>query len=106
MYTTDPHGGAGTTPGKQHRLAQLLLRRDRLGATWAEHASHGIEDLGGLTEDLIVVEMALADQWPHAFNEWIEQWIAADAAKLHDPDASRRLDCSICATLAGRATAA
>jgi len=46
------------------RLSELLIRRDQRGATWAEHISHGLPDVGHLTVELMVAEAAPSDCWP------------------------------------------
>lgn len=90
---------------QRQRLAELLVRRDQIGATWAERISHGLPGVGNLTIDLMVAEAALTDGWPNLADDWTGQWAIADIRKLHDPAAGRRPGCTICARRSARAAA-
>ncbi|MBO3090011.1 hypothetical protein [Cellulomonas dongxiuzhuiae] len=90
---------------QQSRLAELLARRDRLGAEWAERVSHGLQGVGRLTEDLMVTEWALTEGWPHLSEAWLPQWVQADARKLHDPSAGPHGGCRYCSQARQRASA-
>jgi len=79
------------------RLSELLIRRDQIGAEWAERFSHGLPGVAGLTLDLIVTEAVLTDGWPHLAENWTGEWAIADIRKLHDPDAGLHPGCSLCA---------
>lgn len=94
MSTTNPIVG-DLVAGRQRRLEQLLERRRTVGSSWAERISHALGGVEELTTELLLVELAIADQWPSAVDAWMREWIVADASKLHDP-AERRTDCSIC----------
>ena len=91
--------------GRDDRLKQLLERRDALGRSWAERASHGLPGLGDLTIDLLVVENSLAERWPYLSERWMREWVVADANKLHDPESDPRRSCAICVGLRAGATA-
>ncbi|CAL8979495.1 hypothetical protein CELL_03202 [Cellulomonas sp. T2.31MG-18] len=103
MSTTN--GVISTSAGKQLRLQQLLERRRAIGSTWAERISHGLPGVGNLTADLLLVELAITEQWPQAVELWLPEWVVADAVKLHDP-AQPRDDCSVCKALDERPMAA
>ena len=90
---------------RRERLSQLLIRRDQLGRMWSEHISHGLPDVGRLTLELTVAEVALTETWPHLADEWVGVWAMADARRLHDPEAGARGDCSLCAKHSRRAAA-
>src|SRR4051794_30342932 len=104
MSTNNPIVG-DLLAGKQRRLAQLLERRLAVGSSWAERISHVLDGVEDLTVELLLVEMAIAEQWPADAEMWMREWIVADATKLHDP-AERRDECSICVALGARSAAA
>ncbi|WP_155856072.1 hypothetical protein [Cellulomonas sp. URHD0024] len=104
MSASRRDGAYGRTH-KQHRLAALLARRDRLGTDWAERISHGLPGVGQLLEELMVTEWALTEGWPHLGETWVIQWAQADARKLHNPEVGRRGGCQYCATAWRRASA-
>lgn len=95
----------GLHAGKARRIGQLLERRATVGTAWAERISHALDGFEDLTAELLLVEMAIADQWPQDVDGWMRQWIVADATKLHDP-AERRDDCSICTSVGEQSAAA
>ena len=97
MSTTNPMVG-DLAAGRRRRLGQLLERRRAVGSSWAERISHALPGVEELTGELVLVEMAIAEQWPDDVETWVLGWIEADVAKLHDP-AQPRDDCSICAVL-------
>ena len=84
------------------RLSELLIRRDQIGAAWAERFSHGLPGVGGLTLDLMVAEATLTDGWPRLAENWTGEWAVADIRKLHDPGA--HAGCSLCARRSSRAS--
>ena len=90
---------------RRERLSQLLIRRDQLGRMWSKHISHGLPDVGRLTLELTVAEIALTENWPHLADDWVGVWAMADARRLHDPEAGVHDDCSICARQSRRAAA-
>jgi hypothetical protein len=104
MSTTNPTVG-DLLAGKRRRLEQLLERRRTVGSAWAERISHSLSGVEDLTVELLLVEMAIADQWPNDVEVWMREWIVADATKLHDP-AERRDDCSICVAFGAPSAAA
>lgn len=97
MSTTNPMVG-DLFAGRRRRLGQLLERRRTVGSSWAERISHALPGVEELTGELLLVEMAIAEQWPDDVEVWMRQWIVADAMKLHDPGQPRD-DRSICAAL-------
>ncbi len=89
-------------PSDEHRttrshLSELLIRRDQLGAAWAEAISHALPATSDLTVELMVAEATLADTWPHLADRWAGEWATADVRRLHNPDAGIKPGCSICA---------
>ncbi|WP_449385439.1 hypothetical protein [Cellulomonas soli] len=91
--------------GRRRRLGQLLERRRTVGASWAERISHALPGVDQLTGELLLVEMAIAEQWPDDVEVWMREWVVADATRLHDP-ARPRDDCSICVALGAPTVAA
>ncbi len=83
---------------RQAALAKLLLRRDQTAQQWAEHFSHGLEGVPQLTIELMILESALTEGWPHLSDTWTGEWAVADIRKLHDPDAGPQTGCTKCAT--------
>jgi len=90
---------------KQGRLSELLAHREDVGTQWAERASHGLPGLGELTEQLMVVELAITEQWPKVSEAWLGEWVVSDARKLHDPDTGPYEACAICARSSRQAAA-
>ncbi len=99
MSTTNPIVG-DPVAAKQLRLAALLDWRQMVGSAWAERISHDLSGVEDLTTELLLVELAIAEQWPGDIEVWMREWIVADATKLHDP-ASGAGDCSVCVALGG-----
>lgn len=81
---------------RQARLAELLLKRDQTAKDWAERFSHGLDGVPQLTLELIHLEAALTDGWPHLTGRWVGEWAVADIRKLHDPDAGVAPGCAVC----------
>lgn len=82
---------------RQARLAELLLKRDQTAKNWAERFSHGLDGVPQLTFELIHLEAALTDGWPHLTDRWVGEWAMPDVRKLHDPNAGREPGCAVCA---------
>jgi hypothetical protein len=89
----------------KNRLAQLVERREKLGKQWAERISHDRPGCEVLAYELALVERALTEQWPAESKRWVQEWILADANRLHDPG-EKREDCSFCAAARRPARAA
>ena len=81
---------------RQARLAELLLKRDQTAEEWAERFSHGLDGVPQLTLELIHLEAALTDGWPHLTDTWVGEWAVADVRKLHDPDVGTEPGCAVC----------
>ncbi len=103
MATT--HQVAEVVDLRKHRLAQLVERREKLGKQWAERISHDRPGCEVLAYELALVERALSEQWPTESKRWVQEWILADANRLHDPRGPRA-DCSFCAAARRPARAA
>jgi|GEM_PF-1112927 len=88
---------------KQH---QLLTKRRQLGAQWAYRISHALPGAGKLMMELMIIETALIDQWPHLKNQAVTRWAIDDAKLLHDPDTSFEAGCEYCQNQAATALAA
>jgi len=90
---------------KRRRLGQLLERRRAIRSAWAERILHGLDGVEELTGELMLVELAIAEQWPAEVEAWVREWVVTDSMKLHDP-AQPRDDCSICVASDAQAVAA
>jgi len=82
---------------QRSHLSELLIRRDQIGALWAESVSHARPEASDLTVELMVAEIDLAGGWPDMAERWANEWAVADMRKLHDPTTGKAPGCSICA---------
>lgn len=96
MSVATPHPST-RNKRRSARMTQLLARRAELGAQWAQQMSHARPESGTATEELLLIEKAIAEQSPNLAALWMPHWVIADAAMLHDPDTGSARGCNICA---------
>jgi hypothetical protein len=76
-------------------LTAALTRRERLGADFMYRMSHGYENAEQLRQ-LAIIELSIGSRWPDVVEEQMAEWVARDAAGLHDPDTNPLPHCPYC----------
>lgn len=76
-------------------LLRLLDRRSAAAVHWAQAISHAHRDASQALQDLLAIELTIAERWPaaHAAQELL--WIVHDAELLHSED-NPHPACSLC----------
>lgn len=74
------------------RRAELLARRAEIGRQWADRTSHALPT-AKLLGQLSTIEHALTDRWPDLSEQWLPEWILADAGRLHGGAEARQPGC-------------
>src|SRR5690625_1613180 len=91
---------------RERKHHQLLTKRRQLGAQWAYRISHALPGAGKIMMELMIIETALIDRWPHLKGQAVTQWAIDDAKLLHDPDTRSETGCEYCQNQAAVALAA
>src|SRR5690625_6879457 len=91
---------------RERKHHQLLTKRRQLGAQWAYRISHALPGAGKLMMELMIIETALIDQWPHLKGHALTQWAIDDAKLLLDPHTAPVAGCEYCQNQAAPTLAA
>ncbi|MGY1651750.1 hypothetical protein [Geodermatophilus sp. SYSU D01119] len=96
--TLNSHTQGAVTPEplRDYRLRKLLVRRQALADAAVEHLCHDLPGADLLWKSLHRVEERLRQEYPAVWAQSNDEWVAADAARLHTAGRPASESCRLC----------